>query len=587
MIRHIINEKQKHLLIGGLFIVIFLYFGILKKFHILFLEQNQLFLFNPEYLKEYLSLPGSLASYIGSFFTQFFISSWIGALIFTLATFTVFILTNYIYRKHNINNIILSFVPVWLMVILLSDESFSFDQATGFIVSLSFFSLYISIDNSKLRKVLYFIGWPVLYLIAGRYSFAIIFLGAFHEMLFREKKSRFIIFVLYIILGALIPYLITEYIYYIPSDKIFAYPELTLRNTLSRHALTVILFWYPSLIIIKYFLNRLSNKNNRLLPWSLINVLVGTIIFSIMGFIVIRYSYNKRLEIMKEMDHHIQLADWEKVLKLSDKYPDYNTLMIYYTNLALYKTKHLCDRMFKYPQIGKTGLSLSWYNKINIFYGSDVFYHLSYINEAYRWAFEAMVQKGQNPRSLKMLVLTSIINGDNAVAEKFLNQLDQTLFYRKWAQHYKEYLLNPTLAENDPEILQKKDLQIHSDFFAIANDLDLIHLLAENPENKMAYEYLMASFLLEKDLEGFGRLILKIGDYDYKSIPLHFEEALIICNNSGMNVMPEGFSLNPETIRKYNHYTSTYSTYRSNPDIAKEVLKKRYGGTYWFYLHFI
>ncbi len=93
----------------------------------------------------------------------------------------------------------------------------------------------------------------------------------------------------------------------------------------------------------------------------------------------------------------MQQRNW--ILKLSDTYPDYNTLAIYYTNLALYKTGRLTDRMFRYPQIGTDGLSLSWGKNSYIFYGSEVSYYLSNTNEAYRWSFEAMVQKGLNPRS--------------------------------------------------------------------------------------------------------------------------------------------------------------------------------------------
>jgi len=585
MTLQISNEKLKHLLVGSIFIVFFLYFSVFKRFHILFLEQNQLFQYNFDFLNEIFAFPGSVSSYIGRFFTQFFISSLVGALVFTLAAFAVFILTKYIYNKYNINSIILSIVPVWLLAILLSNGSFTFAQVIGFLFSLSFFSLYISIDTSKLRNIFYFVGWPLLFLVAGRYSFPIIFLCAFHELFYREKKNRVVIFVLYIVLGALTPYVLTEHIFYIPYNESFAYPFLSNLNSFSRHALALLLFWYPLLILVKFFLNKYIPIKKRLLPWNLTNILACTIIFMLMGFVVFRLSYNRRLEIMKGMDHYVQKADWEKVLKLSDTYPDYNTLAIYYTNLALYKTGRLTDRMFRYPQIGTDGLSLSWGKNSHIFYGSEVSYYLSNTNEAYRWSFEAMVQKGLNPRSLKRLVLTSIINGDNAIAEKFINQLNQTLFYRRWAQHSKEFLDNPALAEKDTEISQSRDLLVNSDFFAMSNGINLIELLNNHPENKMAYEYLMASLLLEKNLDEFGINILKMKDYGYTRIPVHFEEALIVFNSSKkMNLMPEGFSFNQETIRRYNDFASTYSMYKNDPDAAAKALKKRYGGSYWFYL---
>ncbi len=578
----------KPLFIGGLIIVFFVYFGTFKKYHILFLEQKLLFQYNLDFFRDLISLPGGLSTYIGSFFTQFFVSSWLGALIFTITAVTVFILTNYIYKKHKVNNIILASVPAWLLAILLSNESFTFSQAIGFLFSLSFFALYISIDTRKLRYFLYFAGWPILYVAASRYSLPVIFLCIFHEVFYRKGVNRLIIIALYVTTGALTLYILIERIFYIPSDKIFAYPFLPYLHSLSLYAMILLLAWYPLLLLISYPLNKINIFKNKLLPWNITNLLAGILVFILMGVIGFRYSYSKRIELMKRIDYYVQKDDWEKVLKASDQYPDYNIFVIYYTNLALYKTGLLSDRMFRYPQIGAEGLSLSQDKSINSFYGGDVYYHLSYTNEAYRWAFEAMVQDGSNPRSLKRLAITSIINGDNKIAEKFIYQLKQTLFYRKWAMHYNEVLSDSSLAETDPVISQNRALLVHSDFFKIANNLNINDLLINHPENKMAYEYLMASLLLEKNLDEFARFILKMKDYGYTRMPVHYEEALIFYNNSrNVNFVPEGFSFSPETISKYNDYSSIYSMYSNNPPVAAKELQKRYGGTYWFYLQFI
>ncbi len=134
----------KNILSGVLFLLFFLYFAVFNKYHILYLEQNQLFLWSLDFNKELLSLPGGLTLYAGSFFTQFFIYSWIGAFIFTLNAFAIFVLSSYIYKKHNFNNIVLSFIPVLLIAILQSSELFTFDQAICFLLFLSFFDLYIN-----------------------------------------------------------------------------------------------------------------------------------------------------------------------------------------------------------------------------------------------------------------------------------------------------------------------------------------------------------------------------------------------------------------------------------------------------------
>ena len=222
--RQINSKNIKYILIGILFVIYFLYFALLNRYHILYLEQNQLFIWSLDFLKEQFSLPGGLPLYLGSFFTQFFISSWLGAFIYTLNAFAVFLLSFYIFKKHNFENIVLSFVPVWLLAILQSNEFFAFGQAVGFLLLLSYFALYVSINNSRSRYSFFLAGWPVFYLLTGGFSIPLVLLCVLHEILFRKEKKRYIITVFYVITGVLVPYLSSRLIFYIQPDKIFTYP---------------------------------------------------------------------------------------------------------------------------------------------------------------------------------------------------------------------------------------------------------------------------------------------------------------------------------------------------------------------------
>ncbi len=85
-------------------------------------------------------------------------------------------------------------------------------------------------------------------------------------------------------------------------------------------------------------MDKMKSLKNRLLPWSISNVLTGVVIIVLMAFVVHKRAYNKMADMMLGIDHYAQQAEWNKVLKISDRYPGYNTLVIYYTNLALYKT---------------------------------------------------------------------------------------------------------------------------------------------------------------------------------------------------------------------------------------------------------
>ncbi|MBG0857911.1 MAG: hypothetical protein IQL11_00300, partial [Bacteroidales bacterium] len=373
----------------------------------------------------------------------------------------------------------------------------------------------------------------------------------------------------------------------IQPDKIFTYPVIYELHSIFLYALILFFAWTPLILLTSFLLGKAKSLKIRLLPWSITNILAGMAIIVLMAVVVWKRAYNKMADMMLGVDHYAQQAEWNKLLKLSDRYPGYNTLVIYYTNLALYKSGKLMDKMLNYPQIGSQGLRLKWQRNLNLFFGGELFSQLAYNNESIHWAFEALVAKGLNPRSLKKLTVGCIVNGNYDIAQKYLNLLNRTFFYRKWAQKHIRYLSDPALMEKDHELSQYLDLLVISNFFSEVNGLNLQDLLKNHPENKMAYEYLLASLLLDRDLDGFANAVQNLGYYGYKTMPLHIEEALIFYNfYENKNLVPEGYSFRQETINRFSDYARAYTAYRSDRKTAAFELGKRYRNTYWYYLQF-
>ncbi|MDR3252193.1 MAG: DUF6057 family protein, partial [Tannerella sp.] len=57
----------------------FVFFGCFYKYHLIYQEQFQMFMFTFEYLSDTLSSPGGLAEYISRLLTQFYLTPWLGA----------------------------------------------------------------------------------------------------------------------------------------------------------------------------------------------------------------------------------------------------------------------------------------------------------------------------------------------------------------------------------------------------------------------------------------------------------------------------------------------------------------------------
>jgi hypothetical protein len=92
--------------------------------------------------------------------------------------------------------------------------------------------------------------------------------------------------------------------------------------------------------------------------------------------------------------------------------------------------------------------------------GGYFYYSVGMINEAHRWAFENMVMKGHTPGDLEMLIKTELINGNYAMASKYISQFGNTMFYRKDAREFRKFLFNDAAVEADPELGVKRETKL-------------------------------------------------------------------------------------------------------------------------------
>ncbi len=572
------------------FLMYFIYLYVYNRYHLVYQEQNQLFRYSFDYFSTFISKPGGLSQYIGKFFTQFYYYRLLSALIVMLIAFVIYVITLGIFRHYGFFSPIWGLIPVMLLVALQSHHNYTIENTLDFLIVLVFFKIYISFQNEKTRYSSGIAGIIFLYYLFGGYVLLTILLCVIHEIFFHSKSYRLYIIAIYIALGFIIPYIAWKYFFFINKNYAWFYPLPFHIGTTTKHL--SYLFWgvYPVSLIFFSLYTKMSNKILDIKVWNLKFELAGILLLIGMGFFVKKPIYDYKNEIFLGIDYCIQNSQWESALKLAKKYPGTNRIVTYYTNIALCKTGQLSDQMFHYNQIGSKGLYLSWKpDEITPVHGGELYYLLSYNNEAYRWAFEALQAVGPNPRSYKQLVKTSIINKNYAIAKKYLNILDQTLFYRSWARHYRELINNEKLLSKDSEIKEKRKFIVSSDFWTNDDRFDLLMLtlLKNHPDNRIVFEYYMAFLLLRKNIDMFVNNLYHLKDMGYKRIPIHYEEALLayLSYAHKKDVIPEGYSIRPSTNQLFQSYINEFKQYRNNP-LAGQALYKMFGNTYWFYFHF-
>ena len=108
--------------------------------------------------------------------------------------------------------------------------------------------------------------------------------------------------------------------------------------------------------------------------------------------------------------------------------------------------------------------------------------------------------------------------------------LSKTLFDADWANHYLDKIRSDPNLPTDQYIQHLRSLCLDKDYplSSISTQKMLSLLLEKNNQNQMAFEYLMAWYMLNKHLGNFIQNIERLHDFGYLELPTHYEEAALI-----------------------------------------------------------
>ena len=134
------------------------------------------------------------------------------------------------------------------------------------------------------------------------------------------------------------------------------------------------------------------------------------------------------------------------------------------------------------------------------------------INVAQRTVFEAqeaILDFQKSGRCYKRLAQTNLINGSYEVARKYLTALKKTLFYRDWANETISLLGNEEAIAKHPEYGHLRQSAYDKDFYFsdhVTPEM-LEDLYFSNTDNRLAYQYLLAYYMLTGDRERYNHFI--------------------------------------------------------------------------------
>lgn len=574
MIRKFSNIISYWVALSG--ITAYLYF--LNRFHFIHAEQMQLFRFEWKYMIEAISVPGGISLLLEKFLIQFNYYPLVGILLFISLITLAFVLIVKIWQKHGFTFHYPALLPVSLLVSLQLHQHYSPGSTGSFVFFLALFYLFLHFQKQGLKNLAVAVLPPLAFILAGNYGIWLLITLLIHRI-FIVRNNNALILTLVSLASLLLIYLADRFI--------FVSSHFSIREIL---ATVKSLGFYPlGLYVLLCTFVPLSFFFTKLRPAFLSEKTTKAVVV-VAALALIGISYDAKTEKLFKIEYYFLQKNDSKVIDLVAKYPEENRLVLHFGNIALSRTSQMGDRLFHFRQsFGPDALYITNVpGNISTLYGGELYGTLLYTNEARHWAFNSLIINGENPRTLKRLTVYELVNGNYAVAKKYLTLLSQTLFYREWALAYYKYVKHPLLISSDEEMALLRKFTVTRDFYHDRFDLQLHSLLALYPDNRPAFDYLIAYTLLRKDLRSFLEALTYLKEFRMYKLPVHFEEALLVCKY----ILPEktaevdNFKISEETKRQFDKYIRIFELTGNNPKNAYKKLAEEFKNTYWFYLDF-
>lgn len=216
---------------------------------------------------------------------------------------------------------------------------------------------------------------------------------------------------------------------------------------------------------------------------------------------------------------------------------------------------------------------------------------LGQVNIAERLASEVLAIKGHFGIVIEKLAWINIIKGQTRTARIYLNALKKDLIYRGTAEKLLIALDNsfaPDQAAYVDRIRSYMFEEGHAGTSKKSIDQMLIELLVHNPHNKMAFEYLMACYLLTGRVDKIAMNMERLHVLGYQAIPTLYEEAILIYFGSqGQKVDLNKFNIKRNTFERYTKFVQLRNAMQ--PQNRQAVLRRlivEFGSSYFFYFTF-
>ncbi len=567
--------------------------------------------------------PGGMVEYLSAFLYQYYFYPSAGALIATAVALTIYLATNKIISDTSgFRFAVISYLPVLLILTIFCEYTLCLALCVGLSLSLLGVLGYMAVTGRATfsRAAVFLTTSIILYYLAGG---AFLIYAVLCTALEYKNHKRLLPGLTYLLAAILMPYVVGAVFFNLSISDAYTlslpfHPQSYSNQSIAARALVL---FFPALalwVVIqrpaaglarRVFSGRsvLNEEPANQPPARRQRATKVVFVFEMLAIIiaassVVYFRFDEDLKTALSINSFARRQMWSQVLKEARRLPagSYNILTSHDIDNALFHSGRLPCDLFAYTQVRSQGARALLH--LNFGFGrqtesgsamaelsrlSDVYFELGLINPAELTAY-VNLELNEHPSILKQLFFINMAKGNAETARVYLRALSKNPVMGKWAVEQLSLSQTDPLFSTDKHLNKIRSNIPVNDYVQNADtEIILLDLLEHNRHNRMAFEYLMAYYLLSFELEKAARCIQRLGDFDYPGIPPLYEEAVLVCQSqSGREVDLRGKTISAETYERFYRFRELYTRYKQNNADAFRQLENEFADSYFFYCMF-
>ncbi len=229
-------------------------------------------------------------------------------------------------------------------------------------------------------------------------------------------------------------------------------------------------------------------------------------------------------------------------------------------------------------------------------YGPTIYRYWGLFNSAYVWSTATSIHGGWSYYNLKEAALAMLLAGNDVAATKYLDILDNTLFYSKWSAAHRKYLTDAGQLREDYSQHFRLVCPVEDKFYSENGEIELKIMehfaLFEQPDVAyMTPEYSEASVMwamLSKDMDAFWTALDNYYGVNMpETLPRYYQQAAYLYSVLSGSGIADNLPIADEVRRQYDSFATYMTTHQGSVNELRQESYKRFGKTFFYFYFFV